>query len=287
MKVIWEPKDIYPGRTEGLHPLVNAKRYGDYELVKYKKKVFYDNLWDKELLECRGRVYRDNKIAVNPFTKIFNYGENNTTCPANATVLAVQKINGFMGAYTNGLYTTTGSFESPYVDMFKELLPDPKLQKDVTWLFEIVHKSDPHIIREEPGVYLIGARGLLSEEYDSWVEKEIWLDRVAKEYNFKRPEWFTATFADVLDLAREAKHEGYVVYGSEISSNLGSHAALKIKSPFYLKAKALARGNRALDDDFAALKEMLPENLTEQERLDFIFKVLENRKTNFCKEIVI
>ena len=270
-----KPK-VLSNLTEGLHPLVNIKKYKDYELVKYKKKVFYDNLWDRELLESRGRVYHNNNIAVNPFTKIFNYGENNTQCPADAKVLAVRKINGFMGAYTNGLYTTTGSFEGPYVEMFKELMPDPKLEKDITFLFEIVHKNDPHIIREVPGVYLIGKRYLDEEEYITHLHREEDLDEIAKVNGWYRPKYFLATFAEVLDLARDAKHEGYVVYGGEISSDLGSHAALKIKSPFYLKAKALARSNRPLDDDFAVIKKHLPENLSEQERLTFIFEFLKN-----------
>lgn len=258
------------------HPLVNKKEHNGLTLLKYKKKVFYRSLWDKELLESRGKVVDTEGNTVSaPFSKIFNYGENNTTCPATTEVLAVQKINGFMGAYTNGLYTTTGSFEGPYVDMFKELVPDPKsLIPGSTYLFEICHKNDPHIIREKLGVYLIGVRHPDEEEYNSCSRKEAYLDHLAQLNGWYRPNYFTATFAEVLDLAGKCKMEGYVVYGSEISSNLGSHAALKIKSPFYLKAKALARGNRALDDDFAAIKKIMPENLSEQQRLDFIFNFL-------------
>ena len=257
------------------HPLVNKKTYNGLTLLKYKKKVFYRSLWDKELLESRGNA--DGKLVPVPFTKIFNYQENNTTCSTTAKVLVVRKINGFMGAYTNGLYTTTGSFEGPYVGMFKELVPDPKLlQPNCTYLFEICHEKDPHIIREELGAYLIGVRHPEEEEYNSSSEKETYLDELAKINNWKRPEWFTATFADVLEGANEAEHEGFCVYSKEITSKLGKHNALKIKSQHYLKAKALARGNRALDDDFALIKKHLPENLSEQERLTFIFEFLKN-----------
>ena len=263
-------------RTEGLHPLINAKNYGGLTLLKYKKKVFYKNLWNMKLLECRGRVVdaEGNTVSA-PFTKIFNYQENETQCPLDAKVLAVRKVNGFMGAYTNGLYTTTGSFESDYVDMFKELMTK-ELPKGATWLFEVVHKNDPHIIREEPGVYLIGVRSLEDVEYNSTVAKEIYLDFIAEQYDFKRPEWFQTTFADVLEKAAVCEHEGFCVYSNKITSKLGSHAALKIKSPFYLKAKALARYDKPLDDDFAVIKKHLPENLSEQERLTFIFEFLKN-----------
>ena len=256
--------------------LYTEKVNGELRLQKYKKTFFFNNLWDSSLLEMRGRVVdSDNNVIVNPFTKIFNYGENNTTCPLEAEVLWVEKINGFMGAVTlykgELLYTTTGSFDSQFTKMLEESIPYFIAPSDnVTYLFEIVHPNDPHIIREKPGVYLIGCRSLDSLEYNSSLEKEQYLDTLG----FKRPKYGLATFADVLEKAKTAQIEGYCVYSSEISSTLGKHNALKIKSPFYLKAKALARGNRALDDDFAVIKKIMPLNLNEQERLDFIFNYL-------------
>ena len=73
--------------VEGLveQGLVKKKTYKDGEfsglsVLKYSRKVFYDNLWnkDKRLLDCRGMVVdSDDNIVVWPFTKVFNLYENN------------------------------------------------------------------------------------------------------------------------------------------------------------------------------------------------------------------
>ena len=59
--------------------LVKKKTYnsGVFEglsVLKYSKKVFYNNLWnkDKRLLDCRGIVVdSEDNIVVWPFTKVF------------------------------------------------------------------------------------------------------------------------------------------------------------------------------------------------------------------------
>ena len=50
-------------------------RYPKLSVIKYKKRVFYDNLWNDILEECRGLVVdADFNIVSRPFTKIYNYG---------------------------------------------------------------------------------------------------------------------------------------------------------------------------------------------------------------------
>ena len=66
--------------------LVTKKTYveGEFEglsVYKYSRKVFFDNLWslDERLKDCRGIVVDgNNEIISYPFTKVFNYLENNT-----------------------------------------------------------------------------------------------------------------------------------------------------------------------------------------------------------------
>ena len=56
--------------------LVNMKECGlGIYVLKYKKKVFYDNLWNEYIAECRGSIVDANfNLVAYPFTKIYNYG---------------------------------------------------------------------------------------------------------------------------------------------------------------------------------------------------------------------
>jgi hypothetical protein len=243
--------------------LVTVKHKDNLRLIKYKRKVFYDNLWTPNLQECRGIVVDDEDNIVSfPFTKIFNYQENNTTIPLEETVLWTKKHNGFMAAQTGNLLTTTGSFDSDFTAMAKEFVKPTKYP--FTLLFEIVHPNDPHIIVEKPGAYLIGARDINNpNQYSTSDFKEGFLDDLAEKHGWLRPEYGSAVFADLLEHLKSVKHEGFCVYGS---------TNLKVKSPYYLQSKAIARSNKQLrlDEEFASLLTQMPKNLREQERLAFI-----------------
>ena len=64
------------------------------------------------------------------------------------------------------LVSTTGSVDSPFVDMAMEYINQVEdgmetmceFYKGYTWLFECCHPNDPHIIQQEPGLYLLGCR---------------------------------------------------------------------------------------------------------------------------------
>ena len=96
--------------------LVSMKPAGEGIFVlKYSKRVFYDNLWNDFLEECRGTIVdADFNVVSRPFTKIYNYGVE-AKAPVlsdNTLVTAYRKVNGFMVAMTwyNGdiLVSTTG-----------------------------------------------------------------------------------------------------------------------------------------------------------------------------------
>lgn len=222
-------------------------------LLKYKNRVFYDNLWNEVLQECRGTlVDKDYNVVSRPFTKIFNHGENGTTIDRDTWCSAFKKINGFMAAITkyNGelVVSTTGSTDSEFAIMAKEMLSKCHLMgmhsllnnKNCTLIVEVVHPNDPHIIVEEPGVYLLGMRE------NEWHTQQNAFSTTTKEYythfseylGLKSCEAFDAIFSDICKMAKEAKHEGYVVYEYG-----GSDLSLKIKSPYYLMKKFLARKN--------------------------------------------
>lgn len=225
-----------------------SKSYPGLFVIKYQKRVFYDNLWDKFLVEARGLVVdEDYEAVIRPFTKIMNRFENNTDIDRDERVVAVGKINGFMAAAThvNGhgwIVSTTGSLDSEYVELAKRHITPDVLRslgstipdKKITWLFEIVDPEDPHIIPEKTGAYLIGARVVThSADYSTNAIKEEWLDKIAASAGLLRPSWKEARFSDITREVKDCKHEGFVVYGK--------HTALKIKSPYYLVSKLFAR----------------------------------------------
>lgn len=257
-----------------LHQMKESKRWPGLFVLKYKNKVFYDNLWNDDLVEMRGRVVdAEGNTVINPFTKIFNRFENKTDIDRDSAVLAVQKINGFMAAITYvpivgaSVVSTTGSLDSDFVALAEKHLDRLKWRvaemakrsgNRFTFLFEIVDESDPHIIKEKFGAYLLGLREVNSTEaYKSSPETEMFLDHLAKEWEVYRPKWFIDRFSEVTKKAKTADHEGYVVY--EIAGN----KSLKIKSPYYLATKFLARinANKLLDklNDKRELKKTIDE----------------------------
>lgn len=243
-----------------------STRYPDLFVVKYTHKVFYESLWTPELEECRGLVVdKDWNIVAMPFKKIYNRFEQNTDFLPDAKVTAVRKINGFMAAATwvpsqnQVVISTTGSLDSEFVELAeKHLRPDvtswiAQYGQIHTFLFEICDPSDPHIIKEEPGVYLIGARGLYAQGR-MVPEKE--LEKIASEMGVKRPHYYAGiSFKIVCDMVKVCQHEGFVVHGSDKS--------LKIKSPYYLINKFLARkkGERLIDllSDIPSLRKTVDE----------------------------
>lgn len=221
-------------------------RYPGLFVIKYKRNVFYDNLWNDILIECRGLVVDANwNIVIQPFTKIFNRFENGTDIDRDAEVVVARKVNGFMATatYVEGhgvVVGTTGSLDSDFAVMAEKWIrPDVKSVidldgRDMTFMFEICDPSDPHIVAEQAGAYLLGARVLpATGDYMSNAAHEQWLDEAADSMGVMRPEWKTARFSDVVQEAKTCKHEGFVVYSKD--------TALKIKSPYYLVSKLFGR----------------------------------------------
>lgn len=248
------------------HLISVKKQAPNTTVLKYKNKVFYKDLWTPELCELRGIVVDDNfDIIQRPFTKIFNAHESKAPRIADDTsVTAPEKINGFMGAATwhnDGLFiSTTGSIASDFADLAREhiekLTWDWEAHKDWTYIYEIVDPSDPHIVPEEIGAWLLGAR---KKEWGSRQHglSEGKLDSIAVSMRCRRPKWKVYDhYTDLKTEVRTVKHEGFVIwdqFGHEI----------KIKSPYYLATKFLGRKtekriNELLDDTRAA-KQILDE----------------------------
>lgn len=270
-----------------------STRYPGLFVVKYHRRVFYKGLWTPELCELRGLVVdQDWNVVARPFTKVFNYGEQGTgdDWGEDTIVEAVVKVNGFMAAATlteeHGLLiSTTGSLDSDFVDIAAKHIKDLDFHPGYTYLFEICDESDPHIIEEEPGPYLIGMRDL---EVMGAMVNEHELDTVAHRMGVKRPLHYSTRFGTVLESLKACHHEGYMVYSKK--------GALKLKSPYYLVNKLLARIRdtkleawmrsgeikKIVDEEFYPLINYIQENqdyfvsLDEQQRLEFMKEFLTN-----------
>lgn len=285
---------------DNMKPLITRKesaRYPGLFVKKYTKRVFYDNLWnqDEELLESRGHVETaDGKIVIKPFTKIFNHHENGTNIDRDEQCVAIRKVNGFMACATyvaevdDVVISTTGSLDSDFVKMAEERLASVKSciklygSMLTTYMFEIVDPRDPHIIQEEPGAYLIGCRFVADDQpYFSDILNESLLDILAEKMCVKRPMWSVCRFSSIVEVAKQAKHEGFVVYGQT------SRTALKIKTPYYLALKAAARkkdimslNKQNVDEEFYELIDHLRciesefNAMDEQSRLDYMRQFL-------------
>lgn len=264
-------------------------------VVKYHNRVFYKNLWTRELQEMRGLVVdQDWNIVVHPFTKVFNRFERGVDMPLDTTVEAVHKINGFLGVMTNSskwgrLYSTTGSLDSDYAVLVENWLGNIQtVPQNISWMFEIVDPSDPHIIPEQPGAYLIGARDLITGNMMTQAE----LDQHAGNMGAKRPHHFVAKFGEVVEQCAQCQHEGFLVSGPGVE--------LKLKSPYYLTKKLFARlsekkltgsefwqkdPKQTLPEEYYSLVDHIQQNqqqfaaLDEQQRLTYIRDFLNNENS--------
>lgn len=249
---------------------------GRYRLMKYHSKVFYNNLWDTDhrLLQCRGIVVdRDDNVIMYPFDKIFNYGENGTGYDLNprAVYRKVEKRNGFLAqaAMVEGelLVTSSGSFTSEHRDlayhwitttMYNALGTDLSyLPAGFTFMFEICDQTDPHIVAEESGAYLIGAR---ETSYGrSEVVPEITLDQMASHFGFLRPAHELVTLEEAIRQSRFVKHEGFILRDLRMEKPV-----LKLKSKHYLSKKAMMRMGKKVADSMFNNPEYFRERLDEE-----------------------
>ena len=267
--------------------------YPNFSVIKYKNKCFYKNIWNKYIEQCRGLVVDNDWNIINyPLTKIFNYGIESKAprISGEEYVTAVRKINGFMAAvsvHNNELIvSTTGTLDSDYAKLAKQeierCISINDLELNNTYIFEICHSSDPHIIPEIEGVYFLGKREniLYSKICSSY------LDGINDTLRVIYPEVRVDKFNNIKQHVKTVKHEGYVIYTIDGRST-------KIKSPYYLFNKFLARtkdtakildkhAKRNLPEEFYPVIDQVQKDidnfisLKEQDRLNYIKNIFEN-----------
>ncbi len=289
----------------GLVQLKESSSRPGLAVAKYKRKVFYDDLWNRQLEECRGAVFdvESKKIVILPFRKIYNYGidpkspkfDDSTVC------VAYRKVNGFMLAVTlvEGAITlsTTGSLDSDFVGYGWDLIR--KMDRGeydnfalflsrhpgMTHIFEAVHPDDPHIIPEVEGLYYLGSR---YHNTESGIVNIAAADPGGSGFALAKSGIFVlqpekTTVGALKEKAMKVDHEGFVFYTPT--------GAAKIKSPYYLAAKLFARaGNldRLLN---GKAKDYLDEELwplvdaVKADR-EFFATLGEQERLTYCREIL-
>jgi hypothetical protein len=196
------------------------------------------------------------------------------------------------------LISTTGSLDSEYVEMVKQLIRQKYNYQDwclifsrsdlrgMTFMFECCHVDDPHIVPEKEGMYLLGYRENVwgsRVQHDSFILREL-----AQELGCYTPECTVTNMGRVQEMVKECRHEGYVIYTDDGVST-------KIKSPYYLVNKWVARNprtdklvdlkndvKRSIDEEYHGLIDHIRENIveytamTEQQRLEWVRNYMKN-----------
>lgn len=261
-------------------------------VLKYSRNCFFDSEWNDFTRQCRGAVIdKDYNPISLPFVKIHNYGveAESPVIPSDTMVTAWRKINGFMVAVTAHndelLVSTTGTIDSDYVGYARELIDNDRYLHvcrqfpEVTFLFECVHPSDPHIVPEKAGMYLLATRKKHWGSDVSAVPRLI--NNFRAMFGSHHVQHYEMSLRDLLDYSRYVKHEGFVFYTAD-------GVAAKVKSPYYLICKALARkkdimslSKQNCDEEFYPLLDFLADQreefnaLPEQDRLTIIRNYLE------------
>ena len=248
----------YVEENPSLVSMRESPAYPGLFVLKYKKRVFFDGLWNDFLEECRGTIIdAEFNVVARPFTKIYNYGVEDKApkIGADTPIAAFRKINGFMVAVTwyndDILVSTTGSLDSDFVGYAKEMMlkhapmedwkDSARASRGYTLMFECCHPSDPHIVPEISGMYFIGYR------------ENTWDSKVESIFGDSQFHWYTSfavsnlkcyytecqmtTMGQLVELSKTIQHEGFVFYTED-------GVSAKIKSPYYLTLKWMARNPR-------------------------------------------
>ncbi len=150
-----------------------------HKLINYTKLCNSEKIWNPTTERCRGIVIdKDYDIIARPFKKFYNYEEYEDTSviPIDEYFEVFEKLDGSLGI----LYwiddvpyiCTKGSFESEQALHATNLLHTKyrhvwdKLDKRVTFLFEIIYPEDLHCVSYNgiDDIILIGA---LSTNYEN------------------------------------------------------------------------------------------------------------------------
>ncbi len=138
---------------------IRVQKHPDHELYiyNYTAKAQYDRAWNETTISCRGVILDgDDNIVARPFPKFFNLGEMEDQIIPNEPFEVFEKMDGSLGILywidDTPYIASRGSFISEQAvkanDMLNGKYADAisKLDKGITYLFEIVYPSNRIVV---------------------------------------------------------------------------------------------------------------------------------------------
>jgi RNA ligase len=129
---------------------------GELFIYNYTAKAQYDRRWTPETMQCRGLILDKNgAIAARPLPKFFNLQEHTETLPSEPFEV-YEKLDGSLGILywhqDQPYIASRGSFNSDQAIKANEILNRlyaqsiPKLDRSLTYLFEIIYPSNRIVV---------------------------------------------------------------------------------------------------------------------------------------------
>ncbi|QHT65431.1 2'-5' RNA ligase [Rhodocytophaga rosea] len=138
---------------------ISVQKHPQAELYiyNYAPKTQYERLWTELTLLCRGLILdATSKIIARPFPKFFNLEEHQPEEIPNESFEVYEKLDGSLGILywhnDEPFIATRGSFDSDQARKATQFLYStyahsiPFLQKDQTYLFEIIYPENRIVV---------------------------------------------------------------------------------------------------------------------------------------------
>jgi RNA ligase len=130
---------------------------GELYIYNYTPKAQFEKLWDEITLQCRGLILdAGGAIVARPFPKFFNLEEHALHEIPHEPFEVYEKMDGSLGIlywlHYQPYIATRGSFDSEQARKATQLLQHrytdtlPFLQKDKTYLFEIIYPGNRIVV---------------------------------------------------------------------------------------------------------------------------------------------
>ena len=182
--------------------MVNYHPNGYLRILTYSKECQEEHIWNDTTEKCRGLIVDgDNNILARPFKKFYNYEELiadgfpiDKYLDENMAFDAYDKLDGSLGILywinDTPYIATRGSFTSEQALHATELLHTKyrniwdKLDRNKTFLFEIIYPEDLHVITYKgvDDIFLIGVLDTEDENTEYDIESYSHLFNTTKKY---------------------------------------------------------------------------------------------------------
>lgn len=276
---------------------INYQTHPEYphlRIYKYSMTAVTEKHWNIYTLISRGLILDvlNKKVVAITFPKFFNYNEiSDASNFIESEYLVTEKIDGSMGILFNyenkWMMSTLGSFSSEQsewgIKWANRNMPLNKMDKENTYLFEIVYKENKIVINYDfEGLVLLSIYDKYGLEYSyEMFEKEAQLLKIKtpKIYNFN----------DMNSIVENAKNLEYNFEGYVIRFKNG--VRLKVKGDEYVRIHRLICYVTPLAIWEALLNKTdlkeISDNLPEEIRKDFwtIVSLLNKRFDLLIEEI--